>query len=1174
MLVSQPPRQAKPPAKCGKLADLVAHDPACFPHFRGRGGAILGHVEPPSATTAPSASASEALPPAAWRRRGASIVTGTVVIAAGWSLVGVPLHLILPRTVATVDEIFAAVSVPAGHTFFSAVYLGVLATALRQGKRIAILWVFWFFAVLGIAADLGNIGVDIDIGGRDKDVGQLSWFTSHELVNIAILLTGIALAVMVWQVRRCYRAKLTHGSRLLAIAVLVVGFITSISVSIALTEPFPRTLHGQREKIFWAVAAAFGRSATISSTGHGGHAWVAYIVGAISATTLIIALAAFLRSVRKDHVLSQENELRVRRLLLEWGDSDSLGYFATRRDKALIWSPNGEAVIAYRVIAGISLASGDPVGNPNAWSAVIRAWLDEASVYGWAPGVVSASEIGAKAYVDAGFRALSMGDEAIIDVADFTLDGRTMRPVRQAVTRATRAGYRTEVVRHRDLTAAHRAELATRAAQWRGAQTERGFSMALSRLGDAADGSCLAVLAFGPTGELAGVLSFVPWGSRGISLDVMRRDPASVNGLIEFMVASLVETASDHGVHRISLNFAMFREVFSDAERVGAGPVLRIANSALTFASRFWQLHSLYQSNEKYLPRWSPRLICYGRSTSLTQLLIAAGIAEGFIPAPRPPRRRDPARPSSSAAGGSLGAAQFAQEVRRQEATLLAARVPIPTYTEQELVRRHKLERLIEAGVDPYPVSVPRTDSLREVVAGHVDLPADAHTGQVVSVAGRIEEIRGHGGLGFAVIDEGGHQLQVMLDRSRLGRTALDQWRQFVDLGDHVSFTGEIVTTRRGRLSVSADSWTMAAKCLHPLPDTHSGFADPDLRVRRRYLDLLVNDGSRSLLDKRTAAVGSIRESLSARGFTEVETPMLQPTRGGANARPFVTHINAYDSRLTLRTAPELYLKRLCVAGAGKIFELNRSFRNEGADATHNPEFTSVEAYQPYADYTTMRELTVDLVTTAATVLHGRPLAHRRTAGDDVEPVDISPPWPVVTVYDAVSAALGEQVTPDTTVDRLRALCSARAVRIGERSGAGEIVAAAYDQLVEPSTDYPTFYVDFPVEASPLARNHRDDPRLAERWDLVAFGMEIGTAYSELTDPVEQRRRLTEQSMRAAAGDPEAMSLDEDFLTALEYAMPPTGGLGLGVDRVVMMLTGATIRQVITFPFVRPLRRR
>jgi lysyl-tRNA synthetase class 2 len=310
----------------------------------------------------------------------------------------------------------------------------------------------------------------------------------------------------------------------------------------------------------------------------------------------------------------------------------------------------------------------------------------------------------------------------------------------------------------------------------------------------------------------------------------------------------------------------------------------------------------------------------------------------------------------------------------------------------------------------------------------------------------------------------------------------------------------------------------------------------------------------------------ALRRGLERRGFIEVETPILQPIHGGANARPFHTHINAYDEDLYLRIAPELYLKRLAVGGVERVFELGRNFRNEGVDRKHNPEFTSLEAYQAFSDYQGMRHLTEELIREAATAVHGSAIA----IAPDGREVDLSQPWRAVTVYQAVSEALGESVTPDTPLAHVRALASANDVEVTEEMTPGEAISELYDALVEGQTFAPTFYMDFPVETSPLTRRHRVDGRLAERWDLVAFGAEIGTAYSELTDPIDERDRLTAQSVKAAAGDPEAMELDEDFLTALEFGLPPMGGLGLGVDRTVMMLTGTSIRQTLTFPFVRP----
>lgn len=676
------------------------------------------------------------------------------------------------------------------------------------------------------------------------------------------------------------------------------------------------------------------------------------------------------------------------------------------------------------------------------------------------------------------------------------------------------------------------------------------------------------VIARDADGVVRGLLSFVPWGVRGVSLDLMRRDPESANGLMEFMVTSLIEASGDQGIHRISLNFAMFREIFSDAERVGAGPVLRLTNALLTGASRFWQLESLYQSNEKYLPRWSPRLMCYSRGASLAQVVLAAGTAEGFLPAPRPWTRVDSVETAERHAIMAADGRAFATAVRGQEEELLRPALPERKLTEQEQIRRAKLAELVAAGIDPYPVSVPRTETLERVRELYPNLPPDHHTDRQVSVTGRVMRMRNHGGLAFAQLQDGLTQLQVMFTAEACGDVPLEQWRRLVDIGDHVSVTGEVVTSRRGELSIAATSWVMAAKCLHPLPDKRKGFTDPEARVRQRHIDLVMNPDSLRMMQQRSAAVRAIRNGFETRGFIEVETPMLQAVHGGANARPFVTHINAYDTELFLRIAPELFLKRLSVGGMGKIFELNRNFRNEGADATHNPEFTSVEAYQPYADYHVMRELTRELLIEAATAVFGKPVVRRADAE-----IDISGEWPVVTVHDAVGTAAGVEIDPNTPVERLRELCAEHGIHTTFEMSAGELVLELYDELVEPNTTFPTFYTDFPLETSPLTRNHRSDPRLAERWDLVAFGAEIGTAYSELVDPVEQRRRLTEQSLKAAAGDPEAMSLDEDFLSALEYAMPPTGGLGIGVDRVMMMLTGQNIRSTLAFPFVRPSSR-
>jgi lysyl-tRNA synthetase class 2 len=514
----------------------------------------------------------------------------------------------------------------------------------------------------------------------------------------------------------------------------------------------------------------------------------------------------------------------------------------------------------------------------------------------------------------------------------------------------------------------------------------------------------------------------------------------------------------------------------------------------------------------------------------------------------------------------------YAEEVRaaippepdRLAEALAGQRVP-----EQVRVRRAKLAALQAEGVEGYRVGHPRTATLREVRAEAGDLPPGATTGRVVSVVGRVLRKSDLGGLCFLTIRDGSGDLQVMASRAALGEVEHRRFRR-LDLGDHVGVTGEVVASHRGEQTVDARSFALTSKALRPLPDKRRGLVDPEARVRMRYVDLIVRPAARDVAFLRSTVVRSIRDSLHERGFVEVETPMLQLVHGGANARPFETHINAYDLDLSLRIATELHLKRLVVGGMERVFEVGRQFRNEGADSSHNPELTSLEVYRTYADYTDMRLLTQELIQEAATAAFGAPLARRRGPDGTIEEVDLSGSWPAVPLCTAVSSALGEEVTPDTPLSALLRHAAAVGLELDPATTWGALLEEVYGVVCEERTTTPVFYTDFPRDTSPLTRAHRDDPRLAEKWDLVMWASEQATAYSELIDPIEQRARLVEQSLRAAAGDPEAMQVDEDFLAALEYGMPPTGGLGLGIDRLVMNLTGLGIRDTILFPLVKP----
>jgi lysyl-tRNA synthetase class 2 len=488
---------------------------------------------------------------------------------------------------------------------------------------------------------------------------------------------------------------------------------------------------------------------------------------------------------------------------------------------------------------------------------------------------------------------------------------------------------------------------------------------------------------------------------------------------------------------------------------------------------------------------------------------------------------------------------------------------------EQFRIRRDKRERLAAEGRDPYPVEVPRTNTLAQIRAAYPDLPADSTTGDIVGVAGRVVFARNSGKLCFASLQDGdGTQLQVMLSLAGVGQVALDQWKADVDIGDIVFVHGEVISSRRGELSVLGDSWQMASKALRPLPVAHKEMSE-ESRVRQRYVDLIVRPQARTVARQRIAVMRALRNALEQRGFLEVETPMLQTLAGGAAARPFVTHSNALDIDLYLRIAPELFLKRCVVGGFDKVFEVNRVFRNEGADSTHSPEFSMLETYQAYGTYDDSAVVTRELIQQVADEAIGT----RQLSLPDGSVYDIDGEWASIQMYPSLSEALGEEITPSSTVDRLIAIAASLDVEVptGRGYGHGKLVEELWEHTVGATMTAPTFVKDFPVETTPLTRQHRSIAGVTEKWDLYIRGFELATGYSELIDPVVQRERFAEQALAAAAGDDEAMLLDEDFLAALEHAMPPCTGTGMGIDRLLMALTGLSIRETVLFPIVRPL---
>jgi lysyl-tRNA synthetase class 2 len=481
--------------------------------------------------------------------------------------------------------------------------------------------------------------------------------------------------------------------------------------------------------------------------------------------------------------------------------------------------------------------------------------------------------------------------------------------------------------------------------------------------------------------------------------------------------------------------------------------------------------------------------------------------------------------------------------------------------------RLAKLEELRARGDDPYPVRFDRTHTLKEVREHWDDKidPGDS-TDDVVRIAGRVLLKRTQGRLIFAKVRDGTGELQLFVSQGELGADAFARFGAEIDRGDWVGVEGKVMKTKLGELSVNISSFHLLAKALRPMPEKWHGLSDTETRYRQRYVDLIANDDARRVFDVRFAAIGAMRRFLADRGFIEVETPVLHSVAGGATAKPFTTHHNALDVELSLRIAPELYLKRLIVGGYDKVFELARVFRNEGLSTRHNPEFTMLELYEAFADYFDMMRLTEELIADAA---------RHATGGTTVEwdgaKIDLTPPFERRTMVDLVREHAGVDVHPSQSVETLRGTCDALNVSWEKAWRSGKLVLEIYEKTTEANIFEPTFVCDYPRDVSPLARTHRDDPALTERFELIVHGRELANAFSELNDPVEQLRRFEAQASLRQLGDDEAHGIDADYVRALEYGLPPTGGMGLGVDRLVMLLAGVTsIREVILFPHLRP----
>ncbi len=1024
---------------------------------------------------------------------------------------------------------------------------GLLALGLSRRKRLA-WWLILLYTASWLPVNLVDIAAD-----HDPNAGP------------ALLLHAGVLGLLVAG-RAQFAARIRQCSPRPAVTVCAAGLAAAAVAGVCVVQLFPGTLAPGADRVLFVgsqlTANLLVRPAQLTGTAP---FFAAFLIGLFGALVCAATGTVLVRTQRREHALTEADETALRELVHGPGPAGSTDYFATRRDRNVVFAPNGRAAIGFRVESGICLALGDPVGARDCWPQAVEAWQRHARRFGWPVAVVGAGENGVAVYRRAGLDAVPAGAEALLDTRTFSLTTPELRPVRDAVTRLRTAGVTVRVRRHREIGTAEFARLAVAADRWRHTETERGYPLPLGRLGDRHDGDCLLVEAVDAEDRVLGLLSLVPWGRTGATLELLRREPGAAEDITDLLITEFILRAEQFGIEQVSLSFTLFRSVFeAAAQRVSRRPhwaaVTRLRSGARTLPlsfSRWWQLDQLYRAGTRYQPRWVPRYVLSTDPRHLPRIAVAAARAEGLLPSPDggagafTHTGRYRAAPEVTAVAHPVVAAAPVAEA-------VPARDPRP---EQVRVRTDKLERLAAANIDPYPPPFPPTHA----IAAARRVPR----GTTVRISGRLLRRRDCGGVQFAVVRDWTGDLQLLFDRDRLGPGRCAEFGEFADLGDLISVSGQLGYSRRGELSLLVADWRMLAKCLRPLPGKWHGLTDPDARLRRGYLDLMIDRQARELLARRSAVLRTLRDTLHDGGFLEVSSPVLQPGTGTGTTRSMRTHIDAGNTDLHLRLDPESALKRLCVGGVEKVFELGPGFRNTRADARHLPEFTLLEAYEAHGDHQRMMALCRHLVQQAARAVNDSAIAMRPRPDGSSEAVDLSGEWRMRSVYDALTRETGIEITPDTEPPRLRELCEKADITAQPGWAHGRLVYALYQRLVVPTTDRPTFYTDFPGSVSPAARAQRHRGDLAERWELVAGGIEVATGRSELTDPVELRRRVTAQARPGAENGAATVGLDEDLLHALEYGMPPTGGLSLGVERVLMLLTGRAIRETQTFPLVR-----
>ena len=898
------------------------------------------------------------------------------------------------------------------------------------------------------------------------------------------------------------------------------GVASALLVGVVATQPWFK-LHSRWPSVPKTAAAAvlgsFAVAGVAYSTGND------LVVGSVATMAVLVAIFTAARTAQSTNRITATDESALRALIDRSSDADSLAYFTTRRCNSVVFSPWGKAAVAYRVSRRVSVAVGDPVGNPDAWPGAISEWLELCRDQGWTPGVTGASRVGARAYRRAGLKTLRIGTEAILEVAEFDLGSRELKPVRIAVNRLRKQNYLVRVRRQTDLSADARSTVIACATQWIGTQSERGSIRGLGRIGDSADDDALIVEATDDSGARVALMTLVPWTRSGATLDLLVRSDTAPAGITELMISEVVLASAALGITRISLGFNDLADIPAD----------RISHRAL-IRSKWWLQESARQANAEYAPTWQPRYVAYPSAKAIRRIAIASGRLEAVAAKPNAWAKTTGTR--TDIGEGALEALLTSP--------LPPLRPPLSQAPKRPEQVRARIEKLDD---DSYPPAYPPTHSVAEARA--------AVQGTRVRIAGRLVAWRNLGGLSFGVVRDASGDVQIMVDANKCGVENAERFGKEIDLGDLIELSGAVGRARKGELSIIAMDWRLLGKNLHPLPDRYRGMTNPDTRARLRHVELATNPDVRNLAVARSAVLHSLRTSLAGWNFLEAETPIRQSAG--------------------LRTSPALHLKKMCVGGLERVYELGRSFRDQGYSshdnygAHHNPEFTQLHAFESHVGYGEVVVRMSELVQFAATAVHGQPLSFRRRNDGVMRPFDIGGEWPVRSFYDAVSEAAGLPVTPTSSAADLRAICVANGLSVRSSWDTGLVAYALYERLVVPRTELPTLYRDFPTSSAPTARSLDHDPDLVQRCDLVIWGTIIGSAHTELTDPIEQRRRLILEQNRAMAGDTAAMRVDDDYLAAMEFGMLPSAGLWIDVDRLLMVITGRTVRETLTFPFVK-----